>query len=122
MVQIIEELVNLKEGNTGANSCWHVDGYDKLKPSGLPIYGCIDGYSRKIVCLKTVHSNSKLFIIRAMFLEHLKQYEGCPSRIPNDCGSENVVLAAIQSYIRRNHRTRGAKVSYIWDIAWEPKN
>lgn len=23
---------------------WHCDGYDKLKPFGLPIHGCIDGY------------------------------------------------------------------------------
>ena len=23
---------------------WHVDGYDKLKPFGFPIHGCIDGY------------------------------------------------------------------------------
>ena len=31
-------------------------GYDKLKPLGFPIHGCIDGYSRKIMWLKTVHS------------------------------------------------------------------
>ena len=31
-------------------------GYDKLKPFGFPIHGCIDGYSRKIMWLKTVHS------------------------------------------------------------------
>ena len=24
---------------------WHSDGYDKLKPYGLPIHGCIDGYN-----------------------------------------------------------------------------
>ena len=22
---------------------WHIDGYDKLKPYGFPIHGCIDG-------------------------------------------------------------------------------
>ena len=25
----------------GPNATWHVDGYDKLKPYGLPIHGCI---------------------------------------------------------------------------------
>ena len=89
--------------SAGANSCWHVDGYDKLKPFGFPIHGYIDGYRRKIIWLKTVHSNNNPFIIGAIFLEHLKQCEGCPSRIRTDCGSDNVVLAAIQSYLRRNH-------------------
>ena len=27
----------------GPNFAWHCDGYDKLKPFGLPIHGCIDG-------------------------------------------------------------------------------
>lgn len=27
----------------GANYCWHIDGYDKLSPYGLPIHGCVDG-------------------------------------------------------------------------------
>ena len=85
--------------NAGANSCWHVDGFNKLKPFGFPIHGCIDGCSRKIISLKTVHSSNNPFIIGAIFLEHLKQYEDCSSRVRTDCGSENV-LAAIQSYLR----------------------
>ena len=43
--------------NAGANSCWYLNGYDKLKPFGFPIHGCINGYSRKIIWLKAVHSN-----------------------------------------------------------------
>ena len=27
----------------GPNYIWHVDGYDKLKPYGIAIHGCIDG-------------------------------------------------------------------------------
>ena len=27
----------------GPNYLWHVDGYDKLKPYGFCIHGCIDG-------------------------------------------------------------------------------
>ena len=30
--------------NAGPNAVWHVDGYDKLKPYGFPIHGCIDGW------------------------------------------------------------------------------
>ncbi|KAL5515272.1 hypothetical protein EMCRGX_G000417 [Ephydatia muelleri] len=29
--------------NKGPNWCWHIDGYDKLKPFGFPIHACIDG-------------------------------------------------------------------------------
>ncbi|CAB4023080.1 Hypothetical predicted protein, partial [Paramuricea clavata] len=27
--------------NPGPNFCWHADGYDKLRPHGFPIHGCI---------------------------------------------------------------------------------
>ena len=97
------KLKRRKYRNAGANSCWHVDSYDELKPFGSPIHWCIDGYSCKIIYLKTVHSNNNTFIIGAIFLGHLKQCEGCSSRIRTDCGNENVDLAAIQSYLRRNH-------------------
>ena len=42
----------------GPNSCWHSDGYDKLKSYGFPIHGCIDRYSRRILWLKVTKSNS----------------------------------------------------------------
>uniref|UniRef100_A0A1X7T6U0 Integrase core domain-containing protein n=1 Tax=Amphimedon queenslandica TaxID=400682 RepID=A0A1X7T6U0_AMPQE len=36
--------------NKGPNYLWHLDGYDKLKPYGITIYGCIDGqYVLKVV-------------------------------------------------------------------------
>ena len=41
-------LPKRKYVSEGINSCWHTDGYDKLKPFGFPIHGCIDGYSRRI--------------------------------------------------------------------------
>ena len=36
----------------GPNHSWHIDGYDKLKPYGFPIHGCVDGFSRRIIWLK----------------------------------------------------------------------
>lgn len=33
----------------GSNFCWHMDGYDKLKPFGFSIHGCVDGFSRRII-------------------------------------------------------------------------
>ena len=35
--------------NTGPNYWWHADGYDKLKPYGFPVHGCMDGFSRRIL-------------------------------------------------------------------------
>lgn len=32
----------------GPNQVWHLDGFDKLKPYGFCIHGCIDG---KSVCM-----------------------------------------------------------------------
>jgi len=28
---------------------WHIDGYDKLKPYGFPIHGCIDGSVKDVI-------------------------------------------------------------------------
>ena len=36
----------------GPNFLWHVEGNDKLKPFGVAIHGCIDGYSRQIIWLQ----------------------------------------------------------------------
>ena len=54
--------------NTGANLFWHANVYDKLKPFGFPIHGCIDGHSCKIIWLKTVHSTNNPCIIGSIFL------------------------------------------------------
>ena len=35
----------------GPNFVWHIDSYDKLKPYGIAINGCIDSFSRHIVWL-----------------------------------------------------------------------
>ena len=35
----------------GPNFIWHMDSYDKLRPYGLCINGCIDGFYRKLIWL-----------------------------------------------------------------------
>ena len=44
--------------NPGPNAVWHADGYDKLKPYGFPVHGCIDGWSRKLLWLVVTRSNN----------------------------------------------------------------
>ena len=71
--------------NKGPNYLWHVDGYDKLKPYGIAIHGCIDGlvwnsyvqlfnnfqnsYSRKIMWLNAASSNNDPRVIGSYFME-----------------------------------------------------
>ena len=50
----------------GPNAAWHVNGYDKLKPYGLPIRDCGDGFSRRILCLKVCKNNNDS-VIQASF-------------------------------------------------------
>ena len=71
-----------------------IDGYDKFKPFGFPIHGCIDGWSRKIMWLQVAEVPAK------NFLECVTKYGGCPVKVRNTCGTENGVLAAIQCDIR----------------------
>ena len=45
----------------GPNDTWHADGYDKLKPYGLPVHEAFDGFSRKILWFKVCKSNNNPF-------------------------------------------------------------
>lgn len=58
--------------NKGPNYLWHLDSYDKLKPYGICINGCIDGFSRHIIWLRCASTNSDpkvlLYFIRSRFI------------------------------------------------------
>lgn len=84
----------------GPNYTWHVDGYDKLKPYGFPVHGCIDGYSRKVLWFKVCRTNNDPAVIGHFFLNAVKEFGGCPTVLRTDNGTENTILAAIQSYFR----------------------
>ena len=86
----------------GPNYSWHVDGYDKLKPYGFPLHGCIDGYNRKVLWLKVCRTNNDPAITGQHFLDAVTEYGGCPTILRTDNGTENVIMAAIQSYFRCN--------------------
>ena len=88
--------------NPGPNYSWHVDGYDKLKPWGFPIHGCIDGFSRRIMWLKVARSNNLPEYPAIYFLDTVKELGGCPVEVVTDLGTENSLLASIQSYFREN--------------------
>ena len=101
------EGVNLrKSGNLrrriyhspGPNYVWHVDGYDKLKPYGFLVHGCIYGYSRKILWLKVCRTNNDPAVTGKHFLDTVTKYQGCPTLLRTDNGTENVIMSAMQAF------------------------
>ena len=86
--------------NTGPDDAWHCDGYDKLKPFGFPIHGCIDGWSRKIIWLYLTRSNNLPSNIAMYYLEAVDEMGGCPVDLITDLGIENGMIAGIQAFFR----------------------
>ena len=87
--------------NPGPNFSWHCDGYDKVKPYGFAIHGCIDGWSRKILWLYVTRSNNQPNNIGMYYLEAVEQY-GCPIDFITDLGTENGLAAAIHTFFRND--------------------
>ena len=79
-------------------------GYDKLKPYGFPIHGCICGFSRKILWLEVVKSNNDPKIPARLFLDAVSELKGCPMIVKSDCGTENGIVAATQCFFRSDGR------------------
>ena len=97
----------------GPNFIWHIDGYDKLKPFGLCISGCIDGFSRKIIWLNVYNTNNNPRIIGGYFLEAVREHGGCPRVVRGDFGTENGHVRDFQTYFRRNGDRESALPPYI---------
>ncbi|KAK3090635.1 hypothetical protein FSP39_013299 [Pinctada imbricata] len=87
----------------GPNSVWHIDGYDKLSRYGIPIHGCVDGFSRQIIWLKAGVSNKNPFVIAHYYIHSIRKYGICPRRVRADMGTENIHVETIQKFLRRNH-------------------
>ena len=88
----------------GPKFAWHADGYDKLKPYGFSIHGCIDDFSRRILWLQVQRSNKNPKVIARYFFDYVKATEGCPIRLLTDRGTENGLIAAMQCYLRANQQ------------------
>ena len=86
----------------GPNYIWHIDSYDKLKPYGFCIHGAIDGYSRHAMWLEVGRSNNNPRVRASYFLGCVKELSGVPRIIRGDQGTENVSVAAMQRFFRRD--------------------
>ena len=67
-----------------------MDGYDKLKPYGISISGCIEGFSRYIVRMEAYTTNNDPRVIADYFVSSAARLGGCPERLRADLtGMEN---------------------------------
>ncbi|XP_074656822.1 uncharacterized protein LOC141910031 isoform X2 [Tubulanus polymorphus] len=89
--------------NKGPNYLVHLDGYDKLKPFGFPIHGCIDGFSRRILWLRVGNTNNDPEVVAWYFLDFVQDIEAVPRCIRMDAGTENGRIAAIQKAFRAEY-------------------
>lgn len=99
----IHRLRRRKYSVPGPNFLWHVDGYDKLKPFGFAIHGCIDGLSRKIIWLEVATSNNDPKIVAYYFLNAVKKRKCLPTMIRSDRGTENTLIECLQVSLRMDH-------------------
>ena len=99
----------------GPNYIWHFDSYDKLKPYGICINGCIDGFARKMIWLKAYNTSSDPKVIGAYYIRAVEESGGCPTIIRGDRGTENSTVRDLQQYFRRNGEdTFGGNKSFIY--------
>ncbi|KAK9978814.1 hypothetical protein ABG768_020552 [Culter alburnus] len=87
----------------GPNFIWHLDSYDKLKPYGICINGCIDGFSRKIIWLNTYTTSSDPKLIGGYYIEAVERLGGCPRVVRGDLGTENGHVRDFQRFFHINH-------------------
>lgn len=116
--------------NPGPNFTWHIDSYDKLKPYGIAINGCIDGYSSCLIWLHAGTTNSDPKVIADYFIQEVKKRGGCPSRVRADFGTENTYVENMQMFLRRDHgdefagersylagrSTHNQRIEWFWGI------
>lgn len=94
------KLKRHKYVSPGPNHCWHIDGYDKIKPFGFAIHGGIDGYSRRVMWLVVDRTNNDPSVTANFFMHCVEKMGGCPTLLRTDCGTENGVIAGIQCFLR----------------------
>ncbi|CAH1114742.1 unnamed protein product [Psylliodes chrysocephalus] len=78
-----------------------MDSYDKLKPYGICINGCIDGFSRHIIYLQAGSTSSDPKVVAGYFLQGLEQVNGCPKTLRCDLGTKNRVVERIQNSLHQ---------------------
>lgn len=99
----------------GPNYIWHVDSYDKLKPYGIGVNGCIDGFSRKLIWVKASPTINNPRVIAGFYLEAVKELQGCPLTVRSDMGTENGYIENMQIYLRyANQNVNSGRPAFLY--------
>ncbi|XP_045029468.1 uncharacterized protein LOC116926095 [Daphnia magna] len=80
----------------------HLDTHHKLIRWRFVVVGAVDGFSRKIFCMK-LDTNNKAKTVLKHFLTGVKEL-GLPSRVRTDKGKENVGVAHLMFLTRGGNR------------------
>lgn len=95
----------------GPNHIWNMDGYDKLKPYGFALQGCVDGFSRKVLWAKVGTTNNKPEVVAHHYAGLVMETGYIPVV---DAGTENTLTGLIQQALRHRHANKYAgKDSYV---------
>lgn len=94
-------LIRRRYYSKGPNFTWHMDSYDKLRPYGIAINGCIDGFSRYLVWLEANYTASDPKVVGGYFISSIDELGGCPKFIRADKGTENVVVEQMQTFLHQ---------------------
>ena len=99
-LRVRKRLKRRKYFSQGTDFVWHIDGYDKLKRYGIAVHGCIDGFSRCIIWLKSGCTNNDPAVVAGFYLTALEERNGCPTVVRADCGTENTCVCDFQLFLR----------------------
>ncbi|XP_031172966.1 uncharacterized protein LOC116062437 [Sander lucioperca] len=86
----------------GPLSLWHVDTNHKLIRYNIVLFGAVDGYSRKVMCLSAATNNLASTAFSAF--KKATERHGIPSRVRGDQGVENVDIARFMFSVRGTDR------------------
>ena len=104
----------------GPNYVWHIDEFDKLKPYGFSIHGCIDGYSRIIIWLELSAYNKCPDLIAYYYVKASKNLNGILKIIKTDNGTEHSVIELIHLLLR--DLSNEGNVLHSFSIVSSPMN
>ncbi|KAL4084142.1 hypothetical protein QTP88_027977 [Uroleucon formosanum] len=98
--------------NKGPNYLWHTVCYDKLNPYGIPISGCIDGFSHYILSLEAAPTCNDPRVISVFFFNAVSTLKGWPTSLRTDTGTENRHIEQIQTFFHRNNHSNNRLFLY----------